>query len=54
MTFSAAGGANASATATMGVLATVLGPDLQALGLTIGGADIEALSANCGTVSLVQ
>jgi hypothetical protein len=52
--FSAATGANGDATATMGVLTTVLGPDLQALGLTIGGADIEGLSANCGTVSLVQ
>jgi uncharacterized membrane protein len=54
LTFSAATGANADAVATMNVLTTVVGPDLQALGLTIGGADIEALSANCGTVSLVQ
>jgi uncharacterized membrane protein len=54
LTFTAAGGANGAVTATMGVLATVEGPVLQALGLTIGGADIEALSANCGTVSLAQ
>ncbi len=52
--FAAAGGANPDVTATMGVLTTVYGPVLQALGLTVGGADIEALSANCGTVSLAQ
>jgi tight adherence protein G len=52
--WSAAAGVNADASATMGVLQTVYGPDLQALGITVGGADIEALSANCGTVSLVQ
>ena len=54
LTFSPAGGANADVSATMGVLATTYGPVLQALGLTVAGADIEAFPANCGTVSLVQ
>lgn len=54
LTFAAATGVNADVSATMSVLSTVYGPDLQALGLTIGGASIEGLSANCGTVSLVQ
>ncbi len=54
LTFTAAGGANGDVTATMGVLATTYGPVLQALGLTVAGADIEAFPANCGTVSLVQ
>jgi hypothetical protein len=54
LTFTPAGGANPDVSATMGVLATTYGPVLQALGLTVGGADIEAFPANCGTVSLVQ
>jgi uncharacterized membrane protein len=52
--FTAAGGANASAVSTMGVLDPALGPVLQALGLTVGGAQVAGLSANCGTVSLAQ
>lgn len=38
----------------MGVLSSAYGPVLQALGITLGGATIEGLAANCGTVSLVQ
>jgi len=53
-TFSAATGANADVSATMGVLDSAYAPVLQALGLTVGGAQVAALSANCGTVSLVQ
>jgi uncharacterized membrane protein len=54
VTFTAATGANSSVTATMAVLDGVLGEDLQALGLTVGGATVAGLAANCGTVSLVQ
>jgi uncharacterized membrane protein len=53
-TFTAAGGANGDATATMGVLTTAFVPVLQAIGLTVAGAQIEAFPANCGTVSLAQ
>jgi uncharacterized membrane protein len=53
-TFAAATGANSDVTATMGVLKTAYGPVLQALGLTVGGASVAGLAANCGTVSLVQ
>jgi hypothetical protein len=52
--FTAASGANADVTATMAVLATAYTPVLQALGLTVAGAQVEAISANCGTVSLAQ
>jgi uncharacterized membrane protein len=38
----------------MGVLDGSYGPVLQALGITVGGATIAGLAANCGTVSLVQ
>jgi uncharacterized membrane protein len=54
VTFTAAGGANASVVSTMTVLDGVLGEDLQALGLTVGGATVAGLAANCGTVSLAQ
>jgi uncharacterized membrane protein len=54
LTFSAASGANGDVTNTMGVLSSAYGPVLQALGITIGGATIAGLAANCGTVSLVQ
>jgi hypothetical protein len=52
--FTASGGANSDATYTMGVLTTAYGPALRALGLTVGGAELEGLPADCGTVSLVQ
>ena len=35
-------------------LSTVLGPILQAAGVTVGGAEVADLSTNCGAVSLVQ
>jgi len=35
-------------------LSTVLGPILQAAGVTVGGAEVAYLSTNCGAVSLVQ
>jgi uncharacterized membrane protein len=54
VTFTAAPGANSSVTATLAVLDGVLGEDLQALGLTVGGATVAGLSADCGTVSLAQ
>lgn len=54
VTFTAASGANTNVVSTMGVLDGVLGEDLQALGLTVGGATVAGLAANCGTVSLVQ
>jgi uncharacterized membrane protein len=54
VTFTAAVGANSSVTATMAVLDGVLGMDLQALGLTVGGATVAGLAADCGTVSLAQ
>jgi uncharacterized membrane protein len=53
-TFTAAGGANSSVVSTMGVLDAAYGPVLQALGLTVGGATVAGLAANCGTVSLAQ
>jgi uncharacterized membrane protein len=52
--FTAAPGANSSVTATMNVLASSYGPVLQAIGLTVGGADVAGYRADCGTVSLVQ
>jgi uncharacterized membrane protein len=54
LTFTAAAGANADVKDTMGVLSGAYGPVLQALGITVGGATIAGLAANCGTVSLVQ
>lgn len=54
VTFTAATGANANVVSTMGVLDGVLGPVLQAIGMTVGGATVAGLAANCGTVSLVQ
>jgi uncharacterized membrane protein len=54
LTFTAANGANSDVTDTMGVLSGAYGPVLQALGITVGGATIAGLAANCGTVSLVQ
>ena len=54
LTFTAANGANSDVTYTMGVLDGDYGPVLQALGITVGGATIAGLAANCGTVSLVQ
>jgi uncharacterized membrane protein len=54
LTFSAASGANADVTNIMGVLSSAYGRVLQALGITVGGATIAGLAANCGTVSLVQ
>jgi uncharacterized membrane protein len=54
LTFTAANGANSDATYTMGVLAGDYGTVLQALGITVGGATVAGLAANCGTVSLVQ
>jgi hypothetical protein len=38
----------------MGVLSGAYGRVLQALGITVGGATIPGLAANCRTVSLVQ
>ncbi len=35
-------------------LASVLGPILQASGVTVGGAQVAYLSTNCGAISLVQ
>jgi hypothetical protein len=32
----------------------VLGPVLQATGVTVGGAEVADLSTNCGSVSVVQ
>jgi uncharacterized membrane protein len=52
--FSAAAGANPDVTATMGILTTAYTPVLQAIGLTVAAAQVEAFPANCGTVSLVQ
>jgi uncharacterized membrane protein len=54
LTFTAANGANSDVSYTMGVLDGSYGPVLQALGITVGGATIAGLAANCGTVSLVQ
>jgi uncharacterized membrane protein len=54
VTFTAAGGVNTDVASTMSVLDGVLGEDLQALGLTVGGATVAGLAANCGTVSLAQ
>jgi hypothetical protein len=53
-TFTAATGASSNVTATMGVVAAAYGPVLQALGLTVAGAQVEGYNADCGTVSLVQ
>jgi uncharacterized membrane protein len=36
------------------LLPPVLGPILQAAGVTVGGAEVATLSANCGAVSVVQ
>ncbi|HEY3842749.1 MAG TPA: pilus assembly protein TadG-related protein [Acidimicrobiales bacterium] len=36
------------------VLAPILGPTLQALGVSLAGADVADLSTNCGSVSLVK
>jgi uncharacterized membrane protein len=36
------------------VLNGVMGPALQAVGVSVGGADVAFFSANCGAVSLVQ
>ena len=54
LTWSPAGGANSDVSYTMGVLDSAYGPVLQALGITVGGATIAGLAADCGTVSLVQ
>lgn len=54
VTFTAASGVNTNVVSTMNVLDGVLGPDLQALGLTVGGATVAGYSADCGAVSLVQ
>jgi uncharacterized membrane protein len=54
VTFTAAGGANANVVSTMNVVDGVIGEDLQAIGLTVGGATVAGLAANCGTVSLAQ
>jgi uncharacterized membrane protein len=54
LTFSAASSANADVTNTMGALSSAYGRVLQGLGITVGGATIAGLAANCGTVSLVQ
>jgi uncharacterized membrane protein len=35
-------------------LAGVLGPILQAAGVSVGGAEVADLSTNCGAISLVQ
>lgn len=53
-TFAAASGANSDVMDTMGVLDGAYGPVLQALGITVGGATIAGLAADCDTVSLVQ
>ena len=36
------------------VLNGVVGPILQAAGVSVGGAEVADLSTNCGSVSLVQ
>lgn len=54
LTFSAASGANSDVSDVMGVLDDAYGPVLQAVGITIGGATVAGLAANCGSVSLVQ
>ena len=36
------------------ILPGVLGPILQAAGVTVGGAQVATLSADCGAVSVVQ
>lgn len=54
VTFTAAEGVNTNVVSVMGVLDGILGADLQAIGMTVGGATVAGLAANCGTVSLVQ
>jgi uncharacterized membrane protein len=57
ITFGDDSGINAAVAAllsTGSVLADVLQPLLSSLGISVGGAQVAGLSANCGSVSLVQ
>jgi uncharacterized membrane protein len=54
LTFTNTGGLVGSLLSVGSVLADALQPLLQALGVSVAGAQVAGLSANCGPVSLVQ